>query len=535
MATWSARNHQTLNNTQDVIAALLANRKITTPDIFFSPPPPRAWSETMHGVSMDKVSQFKHLLSNATGSVLVYGDYDADGVLASSIMASVLEHMGLQVHVYIPDRRQDGYGMSPESLKRIITQHPDINTVVTVDQGIKAHQAVDFLHTCGLQVIITDHHLADDTLPAADLIVHSPLVCGSGVAYFLTRHLATKPLNQTNLQLAAIGTVTDVMPLQDINRHLLFHGLSYLTATDHPGLLALLNAAQIHPQSIEAYHLGYQIGPRLNAEGRIGDPMSAYQLLRSTSLDQASTLASALDLTNRKRQDLTEQMLKSALETVNPEQKILTTASADYDEGIIGLIAGKLTQAFHKPAIAISFDDDLAKGSVRSIKAVNVAEVLDKARHLLSTYGGHAQAGGFSLPTQNLPKFLKLINQIGESIPADSLQKKLEIDAFLQFNTINSDLVTALDKFAPFGHGNHRPIFATKQVKVVRVSSLGRDARHLKLILQDKTAKVECLAWGYGQDADKFTSGTVMDIAYNLKSTIWRGDLQVNLELVDYH
>lgn len=534
MSSWNIKQDQVFATPEEIISALLANRDIVLSDTFFSPPPPREWDDSMHGISMAQIYQFRDFLSQQQGPVLVYGDYDADGVLASAIMASVLEHLGHEVIVYIPDRKLDGYGMSEASLTRIL-QTQKFSMVVTVDQGIKAHQAVQFLRDSNIKVIITDHHIADSSLPQADLIIHSTLVCGSGVAYFLTRHLATRELNDINLQLAAIGTVTDVMSLRDINRHLVWHGLLYLTKTSHPGLLALFESAQIHLSSIESYHLGYQIGPRLNAEGRIGDPMVAYKLLRSNTRNQAMDLAAALNQTNRSRQELTEQMLAKALKQVDPHQKIIITTSNEYDEGIIGLIAGKLTQTLHRPAIAISHDDTIAKGSARSIKSINIVQILDQASHLLSSYGGHAQAGGFNLPFSKLSQFTDLINEISLSIDDNLLQKNIDVECLLQFNSLNQNLVESLNKFAPFGHGNHRPVFASKNILIKKVFPLGKDNRHLKLILDDSLSTIECLAWGIGDKVEEFHPGKYIDIAYNVKSSIWRDQLQINLELVDYH
>ncbi len=535
MANWYYYNHYESDTVDSVVEKLLKNRQITSFETFFNPPPPREWDENTHGITKSHVDQFRQIVNNNQGEILIYGDYDADGILASAIMASVVEEMGHEVSVYIPDRHKDGYGMSVNSLKEIIDKHSQIKLVITVDQGIKAIEAVKFLKQSQIKVVITDHHTPDATLPSAELIVHSTQVCGSAVAYFLTRYLATKPLNEINLQLAAIGTVTDVMPLTDINRNIVHHGLKYLRNTNHHGIKAILDLAKIETSSLDTYHLGFQLGPRLNAEGRIGDSMKPYKVLTASTYSKAMEYAQSLNITNQNRQEITQLMLTHALENSDTSTKIIIASSKDYDEGIIGLIAGKLTQNYYRPAIAINIGPQISKGSVRSVKDVNVVDMLDKVGKLLLNYGGHPLAGGFTLPTSQLENFINSINKIGQKIPDDLLKKTINIDTIIPFDLINSELVSVVNQFAPFGHGNHKPIFVTKNLEVISTKTIGKENHHLKLLLKHNQTVIECLAWGIGEQVNLLQPKTKLDVAYTLKSTMWRGTEQINIELIDYH
>lgn len=531
---WKFANPTTLSSLDLVKTSLIKTREIFSPKTFFSPPCPREWTDSDSGITMAQIQDFRDLLTSTKGKILIYGDYDADGILASVIMSSVLDHLSISNFVYLPDRRVDGYGMSPDSLSKILNNNPDISTVITVDQGIKAHAAVDFLKSHAINVVITDHHTPDVTFPNANLIIYSTKICGSAVAYFLTRHLATKAINELNLQFAAIGTVTDVMPLTDINRNLVFHGLKLLNHTTHIGLQTLISISQLDPHSLETYHLGFQIGPRLNAVGRMANPRTAFELLKSTRSDEAFNLAAALNDTNHQRQQLTEQMVTQALDQIDPTTKILITHNPQYDEGIIGLIAGKLTQQFHKPSLAITSDGAIAKGSARSIKGINIVEILEQVSHLLSAYGGHEQAGGFTLPIENLNQFIDLINQIAKEIPESDLQKTLNIDALLPFSLINSYLISTIEQFAPFGHGNPKPIFATPQVTIVQVSSRGSSGQHRKIVVKHDHVLHECLSWNHDQSRT-IEPGQLIDLAYTVKSSFYRSQQQISLELIDWH
>jgi single-stranded-DNA-specific exonuclease len=406
--------------------------------------------------------------------------------------------------------------------------------VVTVDTGIVALEAVEQLTKQGVEVIITDHHQPENTLPDALAIVHTPEIAGSGVAWFFAREFSEEAAKQS-LDLAALATVSDMMPLRGANRSLVFHGLQALQQTKRLGLQTLIKVANLEKRPITASTVGYALAPRINAMGRLSHGLDALRLLCTTSKARAIELAGLVDETNANRQQLTEDLLQMAKQQVLGQKKesILISHSPDFHEGVIGLIAGKLAEWYGKPAIVISTTGESAKASARSVPGVNIIELIRTAREYLLEVGGHPMAAGFGFEHDKLNDLMNHLYQTArESIDPALLLKTLDIECLLPLSIVDEALIKTIDKFAPFGQANPEPIFALQDLRIVEISTVGSDSQHLKLTLQtagDGTT-ITALAWGKGELANGLITGSLVSLAGRLETNHWRN--RVTLQVV---
>ena len=470
--------------------------------------------------------------------ICIYGDYDADGVTATAILWQTLVKMGAKVMPFIPHREKHGYGMSQHSLDEIISGeafkssplHPFIpSLVITVDNGIVAHSEVKYLKDKGLKVIVTDHHKEDGKELIADALVYSTGTSGAGIAGVLSLHLLKESSYANNLiDIATIGIVADQIPLTGINRNIVVHGLKALSNTKNIGLQELYKSAELLDKNISVYDINFIIAPRINAMGRLDHALEALRLLCVNASASAIKLAKTLTDTNKKRQDITFQAIDQARTQVE-DAALVIVSSAEFHEGVIGLVAGKLVEESGKPAIAISVGKKIAKGSARSINGIDITSLLRKMKHHLISVGGHKMAAGFSLDVKNLKVFTQEISTLASQIiSAKSLKRTLSVESELTLSQVTKKLYLLLHAMEPHGIGNPRPKFVTKNFDILEERLMGSKKQHVKLTISQNNQTQELVWFNFNQEKD---FAKLKEIVYTININSWRGKDTIQLIL----
>ncbi len=546
---WHIQSTSNPKNLEELKQVLLSNRNIDDEQSFFKGISPFKITLEELGfdsIELDKIKKRLKIAKEKKQKIIIFGDYDADGISATAVLWQAMNALGYNVLPFIPNRLKHGYGLSVKALNDLLAEHNDLSLVITVDNGIVAHPAFKFLKERGIDVIVTDHHQKDDQEPDVLALFYSPKVCGCAVAWFLARELsdaaastaAQKKLLIELLAFVAIATVTDLMPLLSINRFLLMYGLVVLRSNVNLGLKNLFALAKIDSDRIDAYTLGFQIGPRINAMGRLADGMDALRLLCTKDKTKAATLSNLLHETNEDRQNLTFDLTKQAEELVAKEtqEKIIILSSPSYHEGIIGLIAGKMTEKFSKPSIVISEGPQTSKASARSLPGFNITEFIRLFKKDLLEVGGHPLAAGFALETEKIELVKKLMQaKAREMLANQNLEKILEIDAVLENSLLTLEATKLINTFAPFGLANAKPVFVLKNMLLKNYKTLGREEQHLKLIVafEGETKEYEVLAWGRAALASQFNLNDRIDLAISLDINTYRGVDKLQLILKD--
>ncbi len=542
MATtnWQILHHLTstdpLARLEEIKQALFASRLGTnTLDTYLNPsrPTPESLIPLLPDLNQSSLTRAVKLIKTAIAKkqpLLVYGDYDADGVCATAILWETLHTLGGNALPFIPHRQDHGYGLSIAGLTDALKLFPITPLIITVDNGITAVAAAKYLKKKKIPLIITDHHEPPTPLPLASAIIHSTHLSGSGLSWLLSSKLSKDPLP---LDLAALGTVCDLLPLDAVNRPLVKYGLIDLRQTTRLGLLALFNLIGVNPgATLTTYHLGFIIGPRLNASGRLASALDSLRLLCTKNQPQAQKLAATLDATNQERQTLTATLTKQAINSFigSDLPNLLIVDSPDYHQGLIGLIASRLSQYFHRPALAISVGPDIAKGSARSIPGIDITSLLSEFKDLFTSLGGHHQAAGFSLDPKTLPTLKdKLISRFNQ-LNANLFAKSLIIDIALEPQDLNFDLLNLISTLSPFGVANPEPVFSIS-LTPSSVSSLGKTGEHLKFTF-DSLLEIDGLLFNTKKSAPDFPSHPI-NFAFQLKDNNFRGQTKLQLMIKD--
>jgi len=503
---------------------------------------PKLEDITSESVGLDKkqlqkaINRIQHAIEKKE-QIVVFGDYDVDGITGTAILWETLYSLKARVMPYIPDRVEEGYGLSKTGISNSKSQMPDTKLIVTVDNGIVANEAVDFANQRGIDVIITDHHTIGKTLPKAFAIVHTTKLCGAGVAWLIADSLSHKKTLE-NLDLVALATVADLVPLTDANRTLVIFGMDALHKTGRVGLFALFEEAQIDQTKIGVYEIGHIIAPRLNAMGRIANAMDSLRLLCTKDTNRARHLAEKLGRTNRERQLLTVTLAEHAIEKVKNQnlrfKNLLFLHDELYEEGVIGLVAGKLVEEFYRPAIVVSKRNGLSKASARSISGFNIIEFIRSNSHLLVNAGGHPMAAGFTVETEKLPLLQEALELLSEQkLHKELLIRNLKIDCELPFSVITQGLYDSLRQLSPFGMANPEPVFMSKNVKVIDMRVVGSDGKHLKLRVSQGENIFDAICFGMGELNDKVKIGNQIDIAYSIDENVWNGNKKLQLKIKD--
>jgi len=555
---WKRKNSKIPKNKEELLTILLKNRGIKDPESFFHPPHPGDFiekSDEFTKLTKNHVTPAVSMILNAMKQnlpIVIHGDYDVDGLTAAAILWRTIHNdLGYEnVHPYIPNRFDEGYGLSTESINGITKMLKDVENakndrpalIITVDCGITAIDTAKHAKKEGFTLIITDHHKKTEKTPKADQIIWTDKASGAGIAWILSHFLINGAESQRSdkdlyLDLAAIGTIADLQPLTGFNRSITLYGLKKLNSRPSEAIKALKQTAGING-NIGTYEIGWIIGPRLNASGRLQNAMESLRLLCSDN--PRYTLKTALNLgsINQTRQEKTQADLEKAIlqfKDIQNLPKFLVTASKTYHEGVIGLVAGKLVQTYYRTSIAIAIDEksNKAKGSARSIKGISVIDTLRKFGHLFDNIGGHDMAAGFSMDPSKIPDLAASLNQLDEW-DESIFNRELEIDCEIAPDLINSETLSAIELMQPFGQGNPEPMLSTHSLKIFNLSSFGLQNKHLKLYLQDKNRNnFTALAFGKGAMAFELSPEDFVDIAFSLSMNTWNGQNRLELKIKD--
>jgi len=569
IATPQAERSLELSNSTGLlplVAQVIINRDIATPQaahIYIEPETQNLPSPVAEFADLEKSVK---LIKNAIADdeeIAICGDYDADGMTSTALLLRALKHLGAKVNYAIPSRMKDGYGIN----KRIVEEFAEngVGLILTVDNGISAYEPIARAVELGLSVIITDHHDLPKKLPPADAILNPKLLAdtspykglaGVGVAYVLA--IATsqslgklKGLTNIILELFTLGTIADLAPLVGVNRRWLKRGLRALPNSQLEGIQALMQVAGIDEtqKQLKPDDIGFRLGPRINAVGRIGDPQMVIELLTTDDSSVALERAMQCEQTNQERRQLCEQIEQEAIALVEStpipwkESRVLVVVSAGWHHGVIGIVASRLVERYGVPVFIGTYESDEAeehknptpqmiRGSARSIDEFNVFDALNYCEDLLGKYGGHRAAGGFSFLASNLEAVEQRLSEFAyKCLAVEHLKPLVKIDAQADLTHINFELYQQLEGLQPWGIGNSPPVFWTPNVRIVEQRAIGKTKAHLKLTLQatESNTQIKALAWRWGEYCPL---PEYVDIAYKLQENHWQGNTSIELELV---
>ncbi len=539
---------------EEIVKILLENRGlIGFSDInnFLNPPDPYTLIPAAVGIDENQLNLVLDRLIRAIANkekIIVYGDYDADGITAGTIMWETLYLLGADVLPYIPDRFSEGYGFSISAIEKIKKEH-NPTLIITVDHGITAREKIEFAKNLGIDIIVTDLLVKPEKVPDC-ITVHTTQLCGAGISWFVAKELLLrgkglgvrgKVINQSELlALAAIGTIADMVPLHGANRAIAKAGLAAVNKTTRVGLMALIKSSSLELGSIGVHDISHMLAPRLNAMGRLVHGLVALRLLCTSNEMKAAQLSQKLGLTNKQRQDITEQGVLHAKSLIENEKrqtnkKLLFVVHTEYNQGVIGLIAGKLVEAYYRPAIVVAAGEILSKASARSIAGFDMIAAIRNFSHLVVEAGGHPMAAGFTIKTDQITALqTELETYAAAQIPNELLLRTLHVDCELPFSYITETFWQKLQEFAPFGMGNPEPVFATFGAKVIDVFPMGKELKHLKLKLTDATKQiVEAVGFGMGSSYKEILANPFVNVAYAIDLNKWNGTRRMQLKLKD--
>jgi single-stranded-DNA-specific exonuclease len=538
-----------------VLARVLANRGIVdekSVGAFLMPDP----SDMHDPFAMPDMEQSAARLwaavENGEG-IRVYGDYDVDGITSVALLVSVLRSLGANVDYHIPNRLVEGYGLNREAIEQAAGD--GVSLLVTVDCGVSAIEEVDYASELGIDVIITDHHEAGSILPSCVGVVDPKRhdsrypfkeLAGVGVAFKLAQAvwtLAGRPPCAADphkyLDIVALGTIADVVPLQGENRIIAKAGLELIGRSSNHGINALLDVSDLSGREIRAGHVSFTVGPRVNAAGRLGDPSLGARLLLTDSAQEAAELAAMLDEENRKRQEIELSILREAWVPVSKMNTQTTRAivlgSDRWHSGVIGIVASRIAELTYRPTVLISFEGDVGRGSARSIPAFNLYSALTECSDLLLKYGGHSQAAGLSIKAEDLDLFRERLNEIGhEWLTEEDLVPRVLVDAELGEDEICIELAMELERLEPFGYGNPTPLFVTRNMHVLERRNVGPDGKHLKLKLGRGGRVIDAIGFRMaGSHVDVSQGFSEVDVLYSLEVNEWNGRREPQLIVKD--
>lgn len=526
---------------EEIRRLLLSNREVEGEN-FLNPPRPRVemvkdladWDEE----GLKKAEALIRKAIEEGRPILVYGDYDCDGVTSSAIMWEALSELGAKVWPFIPNRVEHGYGLSEggikEGVRRVEDKFGEKPLIVTVDNGISAHEEVKLIKELGMEVIVTDHHQVQGSKPEADSVVHTTGLAGSGVAWVLASTLVGREMGT---ELVALGSVCDLVDVKGMNRSLIKDGIEELRRTKSIGLKALMERAGVEMGKVGTYQIGFVIGPRINAAGRIGEGIEALRLLCTRDKNRAMELAEKLNSWNLERQEMTESSVENALVEVGKRKKlpkIILSASEEYHEGIVGLIASKLAERFNRPAIAMSLDEKIAKGSARSVGGVDITKIIGETKEMLLNYGGHEMAAGMSFERERLSEFVERMEKLGEGIDDELLIPVIEAEMELRPDDIDEELWEIMKQLEPFGPGNPKPLFLGEW-KLLEANLVGSSGDHLRVRVGDEGKNWPGIGFGMGRLMKNLKLGEESKMGFYVDENEYRGkrNLQIVLKRLD--
>jgi len=498
---------------------------------------------------MDRaVERVKTALANRE-KIVIYGDYDVDGITSTSVLIDFLSRLGATIDFYIPDRIDEGYGISIAAVDKIRQMDPSL--IITADCGITAVDEVEYIKECGMDIIITDHHECTGVLPDAHAVVnpHRPdctypfkELAGVGVVYKLIHALCMEmelgDIYQDYVDLVTLGTVADVVPLVGENRIIVKYGIPKVENTSNIGLRALINNSGLEGRTITSTSISFILAPRINAAGRLGDAGRGVRLFTTKDEKEAFGIALELNEENRNRQDMELHIFNEAINVIETEvdldkEKVIVAAGESWHHGVIGIVASKITERYYRPCLLLSVENGTCKGSGRSIEGFNLFEALKHCSSLLTKFGGHELAAGLALEHNNLEPFKRMINEYADTVLQDEdLIPRIRVDASIEKQDISIESVKALAALAPFGAGNPEPVFSYDKLRISDIRTVGDD-RHLKLWLQDNGFYTEAIGFNMGTLINEFNAGDLLDVAFSLEINSWNSNERVQFNLKD--
>ncbi len=489
--------------------------------------------------------------------IYIHGDFDADGICATALLWKFLfrdlsEYLKKKINVlpYIPDRGEQGYGLTESSLNDIENNGGEF--VITVDCGIRDFELIKKYKD--ISFVVTDHHQLPEDLSTDHKypIVHqmypeheysNDKICGTAVVFLLIQEIKKDAgmeyeitEDTEGLDLVALATVTDIMPLLEENRIFVYFGLKQLNENPRKGIQKLCEVSKVEPKDLDTYHLGFLLGPRINVSGRIGDPLKAVKLLISNDEKTCSDIAYELNGLNYQRQEMTKEALEKAEKEVNTEDRISIYFNKDIHEGIIGLVAGKLQEKFNIPSLVITELDEELRGSARSINGFNITKALEDSSKYLERFGGHTQAAGFSLKKENLEKFRKSMIKIAQKeITDEMLIPELRVDMIVNPEDISYELLNAVDKLKPYGYGNPKPNMMMSSLEIAGKRILGQSGNHMKLDIQIENGNtISMIMFNCDEDLEKIKVGDVIDVVGNIYLNNWNGNESLEFQVKEW-
>lgn len=528
-------------------AALLFNRGLTHPDdvAAFLAADSRLATDPLILPDMEKaVTRLRQALERRE-TVGVFGDFDVDGISATAILVLALRDIGLTAVPYLPDRMDEGHGLNPEAVGVLRAQGATL--MITADCGSNSAMEIELGSSLGMDTVVTDHHTIQDAVAGAVAVVNpwrgesevpESGLTGAGLAYKLVEALYSslgRALPEDLVGLAALGTVADVGPLQEENRYIVRTGLDALNRTQRPGIQALISRSRQARGSLNAETLSFWLIPRLNAAGRMGDAKLSLDLLTTNSPSTAERIADELNELNARRRELSDEALAQAEEQVSlvsdEMPPVLLVEHADWTPGILGLIAGRLSEEYYRPAVAVALNGDVCRASARSIPEFDIVAALEANEDVLLRFGGHPMAAGFSASRENLPKLAeRLAKRATEQLDRTELRPSIDIDAEADPSDVVGDNFRFIQSLEPFGAANPEPVFLGRRAQITSVRTVGSDNGHMKMQLSSGGADWDAIAFRQSHDV---VPGDMIDIVYNLGVDDWGGATRIQLNVVD--
>ena len=538
-----------------VITTILLNRGIGENEM------PSFLTKTMKDIrnpmlmkDMEKATERIIKAISAHEKIVIYGDYDVDGITSTTLMVEFLSSIGADVDYYIPDRQDEGYGINIKAVNKLIKR--GVKLLITVDCGITALGEVSFAKLLGMDVIVTDHHTCKDRLPEDAVAILNPKrpdseypfdgLAGVGVAFKLVLALAMKlKMNTTQcfhqyIDIVTLGTIADVVPLVDENRIMVDKGIKALKTSTRPGIRALLEVSGADKRPITASSVAFTLAPRLNAAGRLSTASTGVELLLSKSMEEAVEIAKKLDNENEKRRETEQQIYEEAMEMIAEDfnfskKKVIVLSKKDWHHGVIGIVASKLNDLYYKPCILISENENgEGKGSGRSIPSFNLFDALSHCEDVLTEFGGHSAAAGLNLSIASLDEFTRKINKYADEIlSADDMVPTLAVDMGINENDISVETAKLLERLEPFGMNNEKPIFSLGDAQISAIAAVGADGKHLRLKLYKNGKYINCIGFSLGEMINSLKVGDRVSAAFHIDINHYQGNETVQLILRD--
>lgn len=537
-------------NLSNLVAKILSNRNILGREMqeddikkFLNPTRDDFYDPFLLPDMEQAVERIEQAINN-NEKILIYGDYDADGITSTTILIKFFKEIGVEVDKYIPNRLEEGYGINNKALEEI--KNRGIDLIITVDTGITANDQVKYANELGLDVIITDHHEPSDEIPKAVAVIDAKRknnqypfnqLAGCGIAFKLTQAISIKrKLDPSkylkNLDIVSIGTISDLVPLVDENRVIVKLGLMLVKQTKNIGLRKLLLKSQL--KEVDSTSISFGITPRINAAGRLGNQYDALNLFITEDVKEAERLSEVLNSYNIERQKIGNKIYEEAISQLKDEEKnCIILGKEDWHHGVIGIVSSKITEKFNKPSILLCFENNIAKGSGRSVPGFDLYKAISSTKEYLLGFGGHTMACGLSLTVENFEKFKKEITKyIDENLDISKLEKEIYIDEILKIDDLDIEEIKELKSLEPFGEENQEPIIMYENVEINGIRTLSEN-KHLKLSLKKNDKIIDAIGFNLGELAEKYKIGDTIDIVGNIEINSFNGKDLIQIRLID--